>query len=86
VAKLVQPALPGQPFQVAGAVGVAGFNQRHFGQVFHLGQAVFFQQPGAGHGRELLAKQTNGPGRRGLRHHVAQGQVHIGGGQVHRGV
>ena len=81
----VQPAPPGQPFQVLGAVGVTGFDECKVGQVFAALQGfAAFEQPGAGHRGELLAKKADGVGRNIARAGVAQGNVHVTGVQVHR--
>ena len=82
-----EPALPGQPFQMLGAVRVPGFQQGEMGQVFTAQQFFTgFQQPGAGHGGQLLAKQAHRARRHGVGHGVAQGQVHVGGIHVHQGI
>ena len=79
----VQPAPPAQPFQVGGAVCVAGLDQGELGHVGRCAQlGLAFEQPGAGHHGQLLAKQAHAALRGGAGHAVAQGQVHVRGVQV----
>ena len=79
----VQPSLPSQVLQVAGAVGITCLDQRALCQVGHRIQGLGVQKPGADHGGQLLAKQVLGSRHHGLGRGVAQGQVDIGRGQVH---
>ena len=82
-----QPALPGEPLHVLGAVGVARLHQRKLGQVLGAAQAcAAFQQPGAGHGGQLFAKQALCMRWYACRHGVAQGQVDVRRVQIDGGI
>jgi len=82
-----EPALPAQPFQLGHAVGVAGLDQRVARGIGRRPERrAAGQQARAGHHGQLLAEQALRLGPAVARAAVAQGQVHIGGVQVHHGV
>ena len=82
-----KPAAPAEPLQVLAAVRVARLDQGELGYIGRGAQGLAtFEQPGARHHRQLLAKQAQPALGARAWQGVAQGQVHIRGFQVHRHV